>query len=261
MLEEALRFLGIQAVEANKSYLSDLTDNGDGTFLVVNRQSGTAKIVDAEAPLFGTVASISDMGVVAAENSTDGESPVGVFVSKDKAVLQLGDNLRAKNRFTLPLRVNPVVRTLATGCLNMSHKACVRVLRVDLASVRLYPEDFKTVMSALKFQSENETTSVTRKGDESIAKSVKAKVTGESEIPEELSVTFSVYPDVIPDYLSLVKCSVIIDSMEQLIHIIPLPGELEEAMLGAQKHIAGLIEQELKDRGISCPVICGTFCE
>ena len=261
MLEEALQYLNDQAVKASTNQLSEITDNGDGTFLVVSRYTGTAKIVDAEAPLFGTVASIIDMGVVAAENSTDGESPVGVFVSKDKAVLQLGDNIRAKSRFTLPLRVNPVVRVLQSGCLNMTHKACVRVLRVDLASVRLCPEDFKTVMFTLKFQSENETTSVTRKGDESIAKSVKAKVTGESEIPEDLSVTFSVYPDVTPNYLSLVKCSVIIDSMEQLIHIIPLPGELEEALLGAQKHIAGLIAVELAEKGVTCPVICGTFCE
>lgn len=260
MLEEALQYLNELAVKASTNQLNEITDNGDGTFLVVSRYTGTAKVVDSQSPLFGSVASVVDLGIVASSIKED-EEVVGVFVSKDKAVLQLGDNIRPKDRFTLPLRVNPVVRTLAVGCQNMSHKACVRVLRVDLASVRLYPEDFKTVMSALKFQSENETTSVTRKGDESIAKSVKAKVTGESEIPEELSVTFSVYPDVIPDYLSLVKCSVIIDSMEQLIHIIPLPGELEEALLGAQKHIAGLIAVELAERGVTCPVICGTFCE
>lgn len=260
MLEEALQFLSRQACESQGSYLSDLTDNGDGTFLVVNRQSGTAKIVDAEAPLFGTVASIGDMGVVAAENSTDGESIVGVFVSKDKAVLQLGDNLRAKNRFTLPLRVNPVVEILRTRCQSLSHKACMRLLRVELASVELDPFDFKGQMSSLKFESTSTTETTVKKGDESIGKSIRAKVTNESEIPEELSISFSVYPDVI-DNQNRVRCSVIVDTMEQLIHIIPLPGELEGVLLDAQSVIASLIREELSDRNVKCPVICGTFCE
>lgn len=262
MLEQALEFLKSQAIDAAAAEHCEFTlqpEIGDHVYLITNPSTGRCEIVDASPDEFGTVASIEDLVKVSETKiNADTNNARAVYVSQAKAVLQLGSEFKPKSRYVLPLRVNPVVSVLTGNLKEMDHKTCMRRLRVELASTFIEPEDFKTSVSSLKFTTTAENATTVRKGDESIGKSIMAKVTGESDIADEILVTFPVYPDVAPEFKTVVRCSVIIDSMDQKISIVPIPGEVERGLIEAQKHIAGEIKRRLYS-GI--PVICGTFCE
>lgn len=260
MLEEALHYIGQQAVVASKACNSNIEEMTDGRWLVTNDSRGEVRIVDVSPVEHGTVCSIEDLLKVA---DTYAGTIKGVYVSRSQAVLQLEDAKRPKSRYKLELRLNPLIEGLRNGCTGMDHRTCMRILRVNLASAIITPCDFKSVMSKLKFENTEENASSVKKGDESIGKSIRAKVTGEGDIPEEITVSFPIYPDVLPGCMAAVKCSVIIDSIENRINIIPIPGDIERSIIEAQSHVADNIRQGLGelDARATVPVICGTFCE
>lgn len=258
MLEEALQHIGSVAVEASRVRHTQFEELSDGNWLLTDPASGVIKIVNIGQFEHGTVCSIEDLLKVA---DTYPDTIKGVYVNKTQAVLQLRGADQPKARYVLPLRLNPVIDVLG-ACSNMTHIACMKMLRVHLASADITPDDFKTVMSALKFENTQENATTIKKGEESIGRSIRAKVTGEGNIPEEIRVSFPVYPDVPPHFVAEVRCSVIIDSVENRINVIPIPGEIERAVIEAQSHVASQIEAglHLLDARSKVPVICGTFC-
>ena len=264
MLQQALSYLiDLGRINGNQF---EFEERGDGRFVVKNSLTGEARIVDTTLPTFGSLASVSDLIAMAAffKQSLEVNDPCGVFVSADKVVLQLSGSDHPKNKYVLPLRVNPAVAILK-GVRNYSHKQLMKTLRVELAATTISPKDFKAVVSALKFETTSGQNSSVKKGDESIGKAVRAKVTGEGDISEDIIVTFAVYPDIeetgINTYRSIL-CSVIIEPLDGIISIIPQPGQIEQALISCQKSIANVIRKELeKFPGDSIQVFCGTFCE
>ena len=257
MLQQALAYLvDLGRMVANNFEFEDISE---GRFLVKNSLTGEVKIVNSELPTFGTVASVSDLVAMAKIYQSH-----AVYVGSSQVVLQIEHSERPKCRFVLPLRVNPAVAILK-GVRNYSHKQLMKTLRVELAAATIYPEDFKASVSSLKFETTSDQNSSVKKGDESIGKAVRAKVTGEGDIAEAIIVTFPLYPDIqekgIDTHRSII-CSVIIEPLDGIISIIPQPGQIEQALISCQKSIADVIRKELeKLPGDSIPVFCGTFCE
>jgi len=110
-------------------------------------------------------------------------------------------------------------------------------------------------MGVLKFEVNETSESAIRKGDESIGKAVRSKVTAESEIPDSVVFSFRVYPDLADVETSVsVSCAVVTEPSAGTISVIPYPGETEKAILDAVGKVAASLRERLPD----VPVICGS---
>jgi len=224
-------------------------------------KTGELKWVDVPpSDLKATVYSIADL--VEAEKTyveSDGDSPT-VWVTESKAVLLPHKDRKAS--ITLPLRVNPAIAVLQRlQCLKP--KDLHRKLKVDLFATSIDPFDFAETIGSLKFETTDTTDNKIRKGDESIAKTVRSTVTGEWSIPESVEFSFPFYPDLYDlnhdgiDTRVEIQCAVITESSEGTVSIVPLPGMIEKATLRSMQKIATAIAEAIPEGSLT-KVFCGT---
>lgn len=245
MLKEALQYIRDMAVASEQKFTFDTTGKED---VVIDRVNG--KVVRTQKPVHqqARFSSVEDLIRFAGAHTWLFTS---YFISNKRVIAV--DQDEPRNYASVELEVNPIVAVLQ-NCREMEHAAAMRRLRVDFAAVEIEPETFRGVLGKLKFATGSDTESAIGKGDESLSRKVRASVTGESEIPEEIVVRFPVYPTLDLETACAVECSVIIDPTSQRISIVPIPGQLEQAMLTAQEKIKDYIE-----KNTTLPVYRGAF--
>jgi len=182
------------------------------------------------------------------------ECSSAVFVSESNVVL-LFDETRIGSA-TMRLAMNPAIKVMQT----MRDKTLAqlwRLLRVDLYGIETAPHDFCEVISNLKFEATQTNEVKLAKGDESIGKSIRSKVTAESEIPDTVKFTLSVYPDLVEVSTDVtIDCAVVTEATNGTVNVIPYPGQIERAINFSVSQIANHLRQS--DSGWS--VFCGV-CE
>lgn len=222
-------------------------------------KTGELKWVDIPASdLKATVYSVADL--VEAESTyveADSSQPT-VWVTETKVVLYPHKDRKAV--ITLPLRVNPAVAILQK-LQNLPPKALHRKLKVDLFATEIRPFDFAETIGSLKFETTDTTDHKTRKGDESIAKTVRSTVTGEWSIPESVAFEFPFYPDLFEiengiDTTVKIQCAVLTEPSEGTVSIVPLPGMIEKATLESMQKIAAAIYEAIPEGSVT-KVFCG----
>jgi len=180
-----------------------------------------------------TLSSLDDLEVAYEKYGDPGEGTV--WVDETRIVL-LFDSTRI-GKASLRLNMNPAIEVLK----NMRGKTPQQlrsILRLDLFDAKLEPEDFTQAISNLKFETTQTTDVKLAKGDESIGKGVRSKVTSEAEIPQTVSFGFRLYPDI--PYLShiAVACGVVTDSTAGTVSVIPYPGEIDLCIRSVMNRIA-----------------------
>ena len=223
-------------------------------------KTGEVKWVEIPASdLKATVYSVTDL--IKAESTfveADSSQPT-VWVTETKAVLYPRRDRKAV--ITLPLRVNPAVAILQK-LQSLPPKALHRKLKVDLFATEISPFDFAETIGSLKFETTDTTDHKTRKGDESIAKTVRSTVTGEWSIPESVTFSFPFYPDLFElehdgiDTTVKIQCAVITEPSEGTVSIVPLPGMIEKATLESMQKIAAAIYEAIPEGSVT-KVFCG----
>lgn len=240
----------IEELAVNASGSNDITVTYEqGRARIYNSRTGDLTYVAIPSvPPTIMVAGIDDLIQACSDYGSNDE--VSIWVGS-KDVTLLFDVTRIGSA-TLPLRINPAINVLQI-IRDKTPAQLRRILRVDLFGADIQPSDFVEVISNLKFEATQTNDVKLAKGDETIGKSVRSKVTAESEIPDSVSFRIMVYPDLVDlDTDIHVKCAVITDASQGTVSVIPYPGEIEQALLSAVKRIAQAINDELPGVSVFC---------
>ena len=155
---------------------------GQSKLQVTNSLTGAVSWIDVPVrAIHRTVMTVADLLAF-----VSGLDDVEIWVSQTSVTAAIGKH--HDSRVVLPLKLNPAF-TVLQSLKDLEPKALIRKLRIDLfqCSTNI---DLQSPLSSLKFETNSTAESVTRRNDESIAKSVRSKVTGEVEIPDEVMFTF-----------------------------------------------------------------------
>ena len=182
-----------------------------------------------------------------------------VWVSLDKAVAIL-DDADGSHRccsVTLPVTPAPYFGVLAR-CEShwLSQKAIIDILRHDLAGATIDPANTLSVLRNLRFEKNAEQTGAYTNTSAKMGKSVASQVTGESALPEVVSVEFHPYPAIQDevDVSVIVFCTLFVDSDECKLRLVPQPGQLEAAKTKATMALRSAVQSAVGD----VPVFVGT---
>jgi hypothetical protein len=226
----------------------------DGRVRIFCAKTGEMRFADIPSPqITATVNSVADL-IEAEKLYVDHEySQATIWVETNQAVLF--PNSERKAKIVLPLRVNPAIAVLGQ-LKNLQPKALHRKLKVDLFATEVSPFDFSETIGSLKFETTDSTEVKIRKGDESIAKNVRSKVTGEMDVPDDVYFEFVFYPDLRVGSEVSIACAVITEPAEGTISVIPYPGEIERATINSVQKVADAIKEALAE-GSETKVFCG----
>jgi hypothetical protein len=142
-----------------------------------------------------------------------------------KRLADLAANWRAK-----PLTQAELVRELRT-----TFGKCVTPDHALLSAVR-----------SLKFKSQTEASGVIDPKGRSVGRTLAQEVTGEKQLPEEVSFTVPIYSAGHLKVVSI-RCAIDVDFNVEKLHIAPLPGEIEQAILEARLSVASTITNWLDE--------------
>ena len=218
----------------------------DGRIRIFCAKTGEMRFADIPSlPITATVNSVADLIEAESLYVDRSMSQATIWVETNQAVLFPDSERKAK--IVLPLRVNPAIAVLSQ-LKNLQPKALHRKLKVDLFATEIEPFDFAETIGSLKFETTDSTEVKIRKGDESIAKNVRSKVTGEMDVPDGVVFEFEFYPDL-ADVTSTVsiQCAVITEPSEGTISVIPYPGQIEKATIASVESVHDAIGQALPE--------------
>lgn len=131
----------------------------------------------------------------------------------------------------------------------------VDVLRHELCGAQIDPDNTLALLRNLKFATASEQTGVLTNTSAKMGKSVEASVTGESALPEAVSVEFHPYPSLSDeiDAAVVVWCTLFTNPAAGKLWLCPRLGELEKAKNEATRILRSKIDESLE-----CPVFIGT---
>lgn len=188
-----------------------------------------------------------------------------VFVKEGRIETILDE--RGDRRERVRMRLTPATAFTALRANNgwLGQKAMIEFLRTNL-NAKYDPASLLTTVRALKFDSTTSGESTVRTGRESMGKNVSARVAGltgeDMEDMENVTVTLPVYVDLLDASKSYelaefsVGCSFDIDVQEAKFRLRPKAGEIERALLEADRRIMDDITANVKD-ATRVRVFCG----
>lgn len=246
-LTDAIEKIGSLAVQASGAKAITMTlDKGRATLF--NSQTGELSFTDVPQPPPDIVVTGIEYLVDAIGDYGDTEGTA--WVSEDRITVLF--DARRIGRAVLPLRLNPAIGVLKS----LKDKTPVnlrKLLRVDLFGLEISPADFVAVISNLKFEATQTHDVKLQKNDESIGKSIRSKVTAESEIPDSVSFVLSVYPDLTEVQSDVtIRCEVVTDAGSGTVSVIPYPGEIERGIQSVSRGIASYLDAESNIWNVYC---------
>ena len=217
---------------------------------IENQKTGAVRWDDVPvSPLKSTVLTIDDLIAVTSRWDDGGTAEVSIWVNSQSVTAVLGSHRDGSVR--LPLKLNPAFNVLQNLRV-LDPKTLIRKLKVDLFQCTT-DIDLKSALSNLKFEVNSTTESTNRKNDESIAKSVRAKVTGESDIPDEVVFTFQAFPEHFAVIGGIrVACAVVTEPDKGTVSVLPYPGEIDSAINEAVRELAVHIRSLSDDTSVYC---------
>lgn len=123
-------------------------------------------------------------------------------------------------------------------------KAFVRLLKIDLAGT-LDPNVLANRVRSIRFENGTVTKGVVQKQRESLGREIVSSVTGEQEIPEEVTLTVEVFSNPDIDFEASVKCAVEIDPPSGTFRLVPLPDAIQNALDQAVAHVGAQLRASL----------------
>lgn len=179
-----------------------------------------------------------------------------VWHSHDQILLVSGDGKHRMDTVRMDLvKSKPFLALKDTAGNPRRQREFLALLKQDLRGC--VDEGLATSVRSIKWSNSAEGTSEIRQGRESMGQSINRELTGESALPEEVTVDLPVYenlePPTVPAKTYAVECLLVSDANEQIFRLIPLPSELTAAVHEAQQDIRQRLTQGLPD----VPVLFG----
>lgn len=242
---------GIQSIvnlARNDIYKKVMTKTESDIYL--NVSTGEHKHVTKECPPINHV--LFDLDslirmIAECDSANEPEAMIATFVSPYEIVAIIDYSGFRANTVKVPLTQSPILNFLRSGCEGVP-KDVIRNLKYNLKSAASGLEILPALQS-LKFEVNKTAQHDTAHYDEAVSQSLKAKVTGATEIPDWFEVTFEMYPSMESQLEKrgevTVKMELHVDPSAGTVSFRPFPGEIEAVIIEGVEIIRNEIAERL----------------
>lgn len=195
------------------------------------------------------VGCLDDLVALANRFHDGGKDTPAVWYDEERVVLVIDDGGHRCERATLALETSDAFAVLARLRRERpwyDPKPFHRLLRVELAGAAGL-ERLAEAAGRLRFENGQTVTAENARGKESLGRSITSQVTGEKELPEEVTVGVPVYKTHGERDLYPVRCAVEPDALAGKIQLIPFPDEIERVRQLAVASVAARLRQNLNE--------------
>lgn len=228
MIEEALKFLTLQALAAGDAKAMATVDPGVERVVIGGVVKDYPKPLPHRTHVVNRLDEIVRLAARFAEITTDGPTTCTVWYSENAVTLVLDDDARRLNKVVLPLVESEVLGKLRkVGSTKYDLKGFRRFVRVDLGP---YLPEVALLGSLKKIEFSNGTTvkSEKTKDKESLGREVMATIRSDAQIPDNLTLQIPVWSTFGErDEQYPFRCFVEIDPMDCTCQLIPYPDEVQ----------------------------------
>ena len=177
------------------------------------------------------------------------ESTPIIFIRPTSIVCILDYHEYRVHTITVPLTQSPILKYLSLIAQHeMEPKEAIRSLKYNLKTAILTPDPIPSLQT-LKFSSSSAAEHANTWTSEGVSKSLQSSVTGASEVPEEFSVQFEMYPAIANELETAgsvtVEMELHVDPTKQTLSFRPFPGSLDRAILMAQQDVQQTVFKKL----------------
>lgn len=236
----------------NELYKKVMTKTDADTYL--NMVTGEHKSVAKQEPPINHVLLDLDslIRMIAELNSNNKQVMIATFVSPTEVVTIVDYSEFRANTIRVPLTQSSILSFLKHGCEGVP-KDVIRALKYNLKSAVSGPEILPALQS-LKFEVNKTAQHDNAHNDEAVSQSLKARVTGATEIPDEFEVTFHIYPSMTEQFdcsgLVTVKMELHVDPSAGTVSFRPFPGAIEAVIIEGAEIVRTEIAERLLTRSL-----------
>lgn len=230
MIKDALEYLSKLAGRASEPKLLD-SSHGRRHVYVIGEAIHDVQV--PPRPRQHSVGDLADLIALAERFSAEGTdgTPV-VWYGPTGVVLVVDDQGHRLETATLRLAVSSVFAKVVELASRPSgvpydHKPFLRLLRVELAGAMPSTELYDRVKRVAFENGQTVRADVSRNKSESLGREITSKVSGEGEVPEEVTLMVPVYSTPGETDRYALRCAVEVDPAEGRFRLVPLPDEIE----------------------------------
>ena len=217
----------------------------------LNRQTGTQCEVDKSKSVTNHTLDNLDslIGFIEQHDHESRESTPRIFIRPTEIVCILDYDEFRVHTLTIPLTQSPILHYLrAIGNGEFQPKEAIRSLKFNLKSAVIHDNPIPALQT-LKFNTSSSAEHSNTWTAEGVSASLQSTVTGASEIPEQFSVEFEMYPAISEELESsgavLVDIELHVDPSKGIVTFRPFPGALDKAILTAQRDVQETVFKKL----------------
>lgn len=163
-----------------------------------------------------------------------------------EGVLEDTDDSYREDKVFMEIQEHYAMNVLRRDCSRwQSQKELVEMVRHDFSDTIIDPGSFETSIKKLKFATASEEAGEYTHTSAAMGKSIEGKVTAAADLPERVSISFNMYPQLADQFGSLVKveCDLYTAPTDGELKLSPIPGQLEMA----KRHGTGFVVNYLRD--------------
>lgn len=253
MLKEFVEAISAQAVKAASLKIVAVAPEPSHVYYTQDAD-GTATMHEAQ-PVPRAHVALSLQAVVAFAKAND---DAAIWYSRDKVVCLLDDSTR-RDCVVLLLSFSSQLKLLNE--LEKTRKPYkqadfIKLLRINLGNCMTNNGNLLDNIRRLKWESGQAVNTNIGHGKASIGRSIQAEVTGEAPIPDYALVTAPIWDNGFT-YAANVKCALEVDAPTESFQLIPLPQEIEAAVVSGEERILRDL-QALLGEGSTTPLYYGS---
>lgn len=248
MIQEALQYLIHLGKESGAKVIPT---PGPKHEYIIERRDGTLTEKTAEPEPRDHKA--LDLSAVIAF-ATDYDAP-SVWYSRHSVTCLVNDEER-RDKVRLSLDWSPPMKALMQLEARpdpMKQSQLVLLLRTTFARCLAPAGDILTAVRSLKFSAGSDGASSIQHTSVSVGRAIRSEITGAKVIPEEITLDVPIFANAFA-FTGRVQCAIDIDPGAETFKLIPLPLEIERAVVSAEKRIAELLAEGI---GESAPIYYG----
>ncbi len=171
-----------------------------------------------------------------------------IWYSRERVQVFWDANAR-RDKVFLPMGLSQQVRLLLElqrpPHRNFGQKDFVKLLRISLNGAA--GPGLINAVRQVKFRVDSQGASEVQHGKSSIGKQLRAELTGEGTIPDEVTLEVPVFEGYLAWKLFQVRCAIEIDAGNESFQLIPFPGEVERAIRQAEECLGQLLRDRLTE--------------
>lgn len=247
MLAELLTKMEMMAVKTVKPFILKADDEPDDVYYLVDADGTHSKVVADQPPRSFIAGSVAALCQVVRDWVAAKAEPC-VWFSRQKVTATMNEETRREwisYELTITKQFNMLVALSGTEKWK-DQKSFLRLLRIDLHDCGIDPGAV-AIFRNLRFSASQGGTGVVEAGKRSLTSDMKANLeSAGGVVPETLTLAVQVFEE--PDFKINVLCSVEQDPEKCQLALLPLPGEVENAVRAAERKIGDMILTNLAAR-------------